>query len=81
MERSAKKRKINKSAKSEAYFSLIKDSDGIKLYKCNECQKEVNGTKRSNLASHLRTHPDIYASVNRDSTIETERLKLIVWNW
>lgn len=77
MESPAKKRKINKAAKSEAFFELIKESNGIKTYKCKECKKEVNGTKKSNLTSHLRSHPNIYSDLEHDNSIETERLKLL----
>lgn len=39
----------------------------------------MNGTKKSNLTSHLRSHPDIFVEVCRENQmIETKRLKLLL---
>lgn len=79
METPTKKRKINKSEKSEEYFVLVNDQNGIKTYQCNECKKKVNCTKRSNLTSHLRIHPDIIVELCRENqSIEAARLKLLL---
>lgn len=79
METQSKKRKLNRAEKSVAYFKLISEENSIKIYKCNECSKEVNGTKRSNLTSHLRCHPDIFHEAFRENQIiEEARLKLLL---
>lgn len=43
------------------------------------CTRNLNGTKASNLTSHLQSHPDIYSKVCReDPSIEYKRQKLLL---
>lgn len=62
-----KRKKINKSEKSRPYFDIVSEEDGIKYFKCKECERLVNGTKGSNLTSHLRSHSEIYTEVIREN--------------
>lgn len=62
---SARKRIVNNSQneKSLQYFDLEQENLGRLMFKCRieECAKIVNGTKTSNLVSHLKhVHPKIY---------------------
>lgn len=80
METPTKKRKINKSKKSLDFFEFVREDEaGKKWFSCNHCKKEVNGTKTSNLASHLRIHENIYDKVCADiPSIEYKRKKLLL---
>lgn len=71
--------KANKSVKSKAYFDFVKEDDNKKIYKCKECSKIINGSKLSNLTSHLKVHPSIYHKlVAPDVNIEKKRIKLLL---
>lgn len=80
METPTKRKKINISKKSIEYFeSPCTDEAGKKWYECKHCHRNVNGTKTSNLASHLRTHTRIFDEISVDiPTIEYKRKKLLL---
>lgn len=74
------KTKINKTARAQEHFTFFsyEKNDIVKTYKCNHCGKKINGTKPSNLASHLIVHPEVYAQICEDPpTIEHMRQKLL----
>lgn len=73
-------KKINKSAKSKEHFDLITDEDEKKMYKCTYCHRNINGTKSSNLSSHLQyNHSDIYKKLcGADPSLEYKRQKLLL---
>lgn len=80
----SKKRLINKSEFSRQYFTFVREetfaeNDEIKkFFQCNICKREINGTKNSNLASHLQTHQHIFSKLSHlDDSIEEKRLKLL----
>lgn len=79
MESPAKKRKINKTERAMPYFTFSRFDDKKEMYHCNVCKKEVNGTKRCNLPSHLeRLHETEFAVICGDyDTIEYKRQKLL----
>lgn len=79
MEIPAKRKRLNKTEKSEEYFIFVGEESGQKYYECKLCKKKINATKKSNLASHIRYHPEIYAEIcGQNSTIENKRLKLLL---
>lgn len=79
MESPAKKRRTNRTEKSKTYFKFISAENGIHIWECTLCDKRVNGTKSSNLTSHLKSHPDAYSDVcSEKSSIEHARLKLLL---
>lgn len=79
MEGSARKRKTNKAEKSRSYYEFIREENLKKIYQCKICSKEVNGTKGSNLTSHLQMHPDIYKELDeQDLALENKRKKFIL---
>lgn len=58
-----KKRKFNKTEKSRTYFNLVRVENGKEFYECKICSNKINGTKGSNLTSHLQHHEDLYAEI------------------
>lgn len=84
---SARKRLVNNSQneKSLEYFDLIQENLGRLMYKCRigECPKIVNGTKTSNLVSHLKhLHPKIYIekinpTASDPKSIALKRLEIV----
>lgn len=70
--------------KSLQYFELVKEEiiDGVtkKFFNCSLCKRGLNGTKESNLASHLQfLHKDIYDEIKKceKDPILIKRLKVI----
>lgn len=79
MEPPAKKKKLNKTEKSRAYFTFACEENGKLFYNCKLCTKNMNANKPGNLVSHLKCHPDAYRDLCRDdSSIEHKRLKLLL---
>lgn len=75
----AKRKRINRTEKSRIFFKLVSAENGQINYECIECNKIVNGTKASNLTSHLKTHPEKYVNIcSENSSIEYKRLKLLL---
>lgn len=75
----SKKRKINVSQKSLQYFDYLDNIEGRESYKCKTCEIVVNGSKKWNLASHLKCHQSVYKELTMaEKTIEYERLKLLL---
>lgn len=84
---SARKRLVNNSQneKSLEYFDFEKENRGRLMYKCRigECAKIVNGTKTSNLVSHLKhVHPKIYIekinpTASDPKSIALKRLEMV----
>lgn len=80
MESPAKKIKIKKTERAMQYFTFSRTLDQKKeMYICNTCDKEINGTKRSNLTSHLEVcHQTIFAALDKEcDVIEYKRQKLL----
>lgn len=74
-----KKRKCNHTEKARSHFDLISNESGKKLYKCKECTKCINGTKGSNLTSHLKVHSIVYDELFRtNDSIEYKRHKFLL---
>lgn len=73
------------TAKSRNYFNNVESENPLlKLYVCVLCTGKVNGTKSSNLVSHIKTvHPDIYLAKIKPSdksslaNLRVKRLKLL----
>lgn len=73
------------TAKSRNFFKNVESENPlIKMYVCELCMGKVNGTKSSNLVSHIRTvHPDIYLAKIKPSDkgslihLRVKRLKLL----
>lgn len=79
MESPMKSKKVNVTQKSLKYFDLVDSDNGIKKYKCKICGFEPDATKKWNLASHLRCHPDIFKDVNNvENSIEYKRMDLLL---
>lgn len=75
----ARQKKINKTEKSLEYFDFLCSEKGKQFFMCKLCNRSVNGTKTSNLTSHLKSHPETYLEICRnDTTIERKRLKLLL---
>lgn len=71
MESPAKRKRINRTEKSRTFFTFISEENGKQIYECTLCNRNVNGTKASNLTSHLKTHPEKYVDVcSENSSIE-----------
>lgn len=79
METPTRKKKINKTEKSQEYFEFVGVEDGKDMFKCKDCKRRLNGTKRSNLTAHLILHPEIYSVLCNDGPqIEYKRKKLLL---
>lgn len=79
MQSPAKKRKLNITGKSLEHFEFVCDENSKKIFKCKHCERNLNGTKASNLSSHLQTHPKVYTELCREkSSIEYKRKKLLL---
>lgn len=76
----AEKNKINRTQAAFSHFEFLRETeDKKKKYKCLHCGLERDGTKPSNLASHLKTHSDVYSKLhNSADSIERKRLKLLL---
>lgn len=74
-----KKRKINKTEKSRTFFDFLATENSKDFYTCKICKNKVNGTKNSNLVSHLQKHEDVFADLcSEDADIEKKRLNLLL---
>lgn len=79
MQSPAKKRKINQTEKSRSYYDFSHVEDFKEFYTCKVCNRNVNGTKATNLTSHLKSHPTVYAEIiSNKTTIEYQRKKLLL---
>lgn len=86
MENSPRKRKrINLTEFSRRYFNpaeIKTEENGEKkvFFSCLLCKKNVNGTKNSNLYSHLQfCHKDVLKTIeNLDESVEEKRAKLLL---
>lgn len=81
---SRKRKRLNLNQCSRDYFEKVRDVIDAKgekkiYYRCNTCNKELNGTTEGNLVKHLRNHPDILQNIeDLGETIEKKRLKLLL---
>lgn len=79
MQSPAKKRKFNRTEKSKDYFVFSQIENGKHIYECKHCHRNVNGTKPSNLSSHLQSHPEIYMKLCQSTcSIEYKRARLLL---
>lgn len=84
---SAQKKFVHNSQneRSMGFFDLIHEDLSKRMYKCNisECGKIVNGSKNSNLVSHIKhVHPKIFGEkvnpvASEPQLIAIKRLELI----
>lgn len=72
--------KINKTARSKEYFIFINEENGKSWYECTLCGEKKNGTKSSNLTTHISTvHKKVYEEIcSVNPSIEKKRLKLLL---
>lgn len=77
---STKKKKFNQTQAALSHFKFLKETaDKKKKYECTHCGEERDGTKQSNLVSHLKSHPEVYANLCNDiDSIERKRRKLLL---
>lgn len=79
-----KKARINLCQSSLEFFTFLdtRSKDGLEkvYYTCNLCKKETNGTKLSNLSSHLsHHHPELVGKIRQpNGSIDEKRLKLLL---
>lgn len=75
-------RKETRGQKAKQFFDEVDHQDGQIFYRCVLCEnnrKLINGTKISNLASHLQNkHPDTFCEiVGEIESVQVKRIKLI----
>ena len=78
----SKRPRLNNSS-AASYFEAPASRENAKgvlkeYYKCTKCKKEINGTKKSNLVKHIKTHEDLYSMICNDDHFEKKRLKLLL---
>lgn len=64
--KAAKRKRESKAFKTLQFFTFQQSTydernELIEWYRCNECGEDKNGTKKSNLSTHLqKKHPETY---------------------
>lgn len=81
---SPRKRRREKSPsigeKAKRFFGDMFLKNGNKVYKCNECHREINGNKDNNLACHLEScHKELHNEISKKKKdhLAVKRLKLL----
>lgn len=77
-----KNKKVNATDFARSYYDFQRETEfngkKQKYYKCKLCNKEINGTKPSNLVPHLRqVHSSILEKFEKNKNFATQRLMLM----